>query len=360
MYPHLFSEESEKRCFFIRTMRQLNMDKILRPWYRNKQMRFSCATLLLMLSSATAAEPGEMVQRQKPQHWDIERHYIQAKATLEDPNNSHVQSVPMLLENCMRAGHTDAFNLLLNVYEGKFKGLPARPEKAFQTVKAIADAPTPQSDNGRNMQKEACYRLALYLERGLGCKKNAEQAYISMKKAAELGLLKARVEQSRYLMRGFGHKKEERRAWKFLRIVAEQDPKTPNVFYYMGTICYEGLGHRPDMQKARKLYSMGARMGDANCLNNLAAMYERGKGVYRSEELALLLYRKAATMGSKEASANMQRLAFKVGQKPERKFERPAIIRIRNATHRVILSLPFSDHTRSRIRAWMLGKEQAS
>ncbi len=323
-------------------------------------MKYPCTALLLLLSTAAAALPGETVQRQKPQHWDVERHYIQAKATLEDPNNSQVQSVPMLLESCMREGHAKAFSLLLDVYEGKFKGLSARPEKAYQTVKSIAEAPAPQSENGKRMQEEACYRLALYQEQGIGCKKNNDIAYESMEKAADLGLLKARVEQSRYLMRGIGHRRDAKRAWKFLRIVAEQAPKTPNVFYYMGTICYEGIGNRPDLQKARKLFSMGAKMGDANCLNNLATMYERGQGTHRSEELALLLYRKAATMGSKEASANMQRLAFKVGQKAESKQERPAIVRIRNATHRVILALPFSAHTRSRIRAWMLGKESES
>lgn len=206
------------------------------------------------------------------------------------------------------------------------------------------------------MQREACYRLALYLEKGTGCTRNAYEAYESMEKAALLGLLKARVEQSRYLMRGFGHRRDERRAWKLLRHVATIEPKTPHVFYYMGIICYEGLGNRPDFKKAGKIFSLGARYGDANCLNNLAAMYERGLGTPRSEELALLLYRKAATMGSKEASSNMQRLAFKVGQKAEKKEARPAITRIRNATGRVILSLPFSDYTRSRIRAWLLGK----
>lgn len=332
------------------------MDKIPCAWYRNKQMRFICLTLLLTLSIAPAAVPEGAVQRQKPQHWDIERHYIQARATLEDPGNNHVEGVPVLLETCVREGHAEAFNLLLDVYEGKFKGLPARPDQAYRTAKLIAEAPLPTTENGRTMQKEACFRLALYREKGLGCTKNAAEAYESMEKAAHLGLLKARVEQSRYLMRGFGHRQDASRAWKLLRHVATQAPETPNVLYYMGIICYEGIGNRADYRKARKLFSMGAKMGDANCLNNLAAMYERGLGIRRSEELALLLYRKAATMGSKEASANMQRLAFKVGKKPEKQESRPAIARIRNATHRIILALPFSDYTRARIQAWTLGK----
>lgn len=314
----------------------------------------------MMLSTATGAVPGGVVQRQKPQHWDIERHYIQARATLEDPDNVYVDGVPVLLESCVREGHAEALNLLLDVYEGKFKGLPARPEQAFHLVKLIAEAPTPESENGKTMQKEACYRKALYLEKGIGCQKDAHAAYESMEKAAVMGLLKARVEQSRYLMRGFGHRRDEHRAWKLLRHVADLAPETPNVFYYMGTICYEGIGNRPDFLKARKLFSMGARTGDANCLNNLASMYERGLSTRRSEELALLLYRRAATMGSKEASANMQRLAFKLGITTDKVKERPAIVRIRNATHRVILALPFSEYTRSRIRAWTLGKKPAS
>lgn len=318
-------------------------------------MKFHITALLLLLGAAASAAPGDSVQRQKPQRWDVEGLYIQARATLEDPDNTHVESVPMLLEACVREGHADAMLLLLDVYEGKFKGLPARPEQAFRTAKLIADASDIRTEEGKIMQMEACYRLALYLEKGTGCTRNAYDAYESMEKAAKQGLLKARVEQSRYLMRGFGHRKDERRAWKLLRHVATIAPKTPNVFYYMGIICYEGLGNRPDFRKAGKIFSIGARYGDANCLNNLAAMYERGLGTQRSEELALLLYRKAATMGSREASANMQRLAFKVGQKSEKKEERPAITRIRNATGRIILSLPFSDYTRSRIRAWLLG-----
>lgn len=336
------------------------MDKFLSSWYRNRQMKFHITALLLLLGAAASAAPGDSVQRQKPQRWDVEGLYIQARATLEDPDNTHVESVPMLLEACVREGHADAMMLLLDVYEGKFKGLEARPEQAFRTARLIADATDIRTAEGKAMQMEACYRLALYLEKGTGCTRNAYEAYESMEKAARMGLLKARAEQSRYLMRGFGHRKDARRAWKLLRYVAEQSPKTPNVFYYMGIICYEGLGNRPDYQKAGKLFSMGARYGDANCLNNLAAMYERGLATRRSEELALLLYRKAATMGSREASANMQRLAFKVGQKAERKEERPAITRIRNATGRVILSLPFSDYTRSRIRAWLLGRTKES
>lgn len=333
------------------------MDKILRTWYRNRQMKFRCM-LYILLSAAVSAVRGETVQQ--PRHWDIEGLYVQARATLEDQDNTHVEGVPVLLEACVREGHAEALCLLLDVYEGKFKGLQARPEKAFQTVKAISEAPEPLSENGKIMQQEACYRLALYLEKGIGCKKNDYEAYESMEKAAGLGMQKARVEQSRYLMRGFGHRRDEQRAWKFLRLVAKQAPETPNVFYYMGIICYEGIGNRPDFLKARKLFSMGAKMGDANCLNNLAVMYERGQAAPRSEELALLLYRKAATMGSREASSNMQRLAFKVGLKPDRKQERSAITRIRNATHRLILALPFSEHTRSRIRAWTLGRASKS
>ncbi len=312
--------------------------------------------LFILLSTAVSAVSGQDVQ--KPQKWDIEGLYVQARATLEDPENTHVEGVPVLLEACVREGHAEALSLLLDVYEGKFKGLQARPEKAFQTVKAISEAPPPLSKNGKNMQKEASFRQALYLEKGIGCTKDEYAAYESMEKAAKLGLLKARVEQSRYLMRGFGHQKDEQRAWKFLHLVAKQAPETPNVFFYMGTICYEGIGNRPDLRKARKLFSMGAKMGDANCLNNLAAMYERGQATPRSEELALLLYRKAATMGSRDASSNMQRLAFKVGQKTDRQLERPAITRIRNATHRLILALPFSEHTRSRILAWTLDRKR--
>lgn len=334
------------------------MDKIFCTWYRNRQMKLLHMThLLLIMSSAATALPDGVVQHQQPQHWEIEGIYVRAKALLEDPDNSNVTRVPVLLEACVQQNHPRALSLLLDVHEGKFKGLSAAPEAAFVLARKFAEEPNPQSDDEKAIQKEACYRLALYQEKGFGCKKDSTAAYEYMEKAAKLGLLKARVEQSRYLMRGIGHKKDAQRAWKLLHYVASLDPKTPNLFYYMGTICHEGIGHRPDYAKARKLFSMGAQMGDAKCLNNLAAMYERGQATRRSEELALLLYRKAATMGCKEASANMQRLAYKVGQKAEKATGRSAIDRIRNATNRVISALPFSSYTRSRIHAWLLGND---
>ena len=312
----------------------------------------------LLLAAAALSMPAAGQQRPKPRHWDVEGMYIQARATLEDRANEHVEGVPVLLEACAREGHAAAIRLLLDVYEGKFKGLPPRPEQAYRTAKLIADSepksPTPEM---KQVQTEARYRLALYLERGFGCTPNPEAAYEQMEKAAVQGLGKARCEQCRYLMQGKGHRKDTKRAWKLLRYQVELDPATPNVFFYMGTMCYRGIGHRPDYRKARKLFSMGARLNDANCMNNLAAMYERGLAAPRSEEFALSLYRKAAELGNRDASANMQRLAFKVGIQANKKEERPAAVRIHSAALRVIQALPLSPYTRERIRARLLGTQ---
>ena len=334
------------------------MDKASAAWYtRLARMKYSASIIPYLLAAALPLQAAQQ-QRPSPQRWDVEGMYIQARATLEDRSNEHVEGVPVLLEACAREGHTEAMRLLLDVYEGKFKGLPARPEQAFHSVKLIADSSKQSgTPEGRLMQAEACYRLALYLERGFGCKVNDVEAYEQMERAAALGLGKARAEQCRYLMQGKGHKQDTKRAWKLLRYQVELDPTTPNVFFYM---CYRGIGHKPDYRKARKLFSLGAQVNDANCLNNLAAMYERGLAVPRSEELALSLYRKAAAMGNREASANMQRLAFKVGIIANKKDKRTAAQKIHSAAVRVIQALPLSPYTRSRIRARLLGSSSES
>lgn len=324
-------------------------------------MKYTTLTILGMLAAVVLSPPLVGTQRSAPRRWDVEGMYIQARATLEDHDNQHVEGVPVLLEACAREGHTEAMRLLLDVYEGKFKGLPARPEQAYRTVRLIADnTPGNASADLRLMQAEALYRLALYQERGFGCESNLNEAYKHMEQAAIRGLGKARVEQCRYLMQGKGHRVDTRRAWKLLRYQVELDPTTPNVFFYMGTMCYQGIGNRPDYRKARKLFSLGAQVNDANCINNLAAMYERGLSVPRSEELALSLYRKAAILGNREASANMQRLAFKVGIIANRKIARRAPEKIRNATARLIHALPLSPYIRSRLHARLLGADSDS
>lgn len=283
---------------------------------------------------------------------DAEAMYAQAKATLEDSSIPNVESVPRLLEQCTRNGYTPAARLLLDVYEGHFKGLEARPDLACELTSKIVDMPLldPNDPDCVLLQKESLYRLALYKERGYGCTANLQEAFQHMYHAAEKGYGKASVQLARYLIMGKVCKPMPKEAWELLKAQAKADPTTPHVFFYMGYICYRGLGHRPNPRKAADYFYVGAKMNDADCMNNLGAMYERGIAVERNPGVALTLYRRAAALGNKQASANMQRLAFKEGLRADRDARRPAGRRITHALLHVVQALPISEAHKAALR----------
>ena len=287
--------------------------------------------------------------------WDVEGMYVQARAMLEDRSIQNVDSVPMLLETCAREGHPEATRLLLDVYEGKFKGLAANLPHAAHLARSLAEAQQLDqlAHGGRGMRTEAMFRLALYLEKGSGCEANPAEACEWMERAARRGLSRARVELARYLMNGSGVKPDSRRAWQLLHKEARENPKTPNIFFYMGYMCERGLGMPRSPRKAFELYRMGAQLNDAQCLNNLGTMFEKGYPTPRDPETALRLYRKAAHLGNRQASANMQRLAFKEGIRASSLSSTPAAERIDNATLRIIQALPVTEDTRERLRDWL-------
>lgn len=283
---------------------------------------------------------------------DAEAMYAQAKATLEDTSIPNVESVPLLLEQCTRSGYTPAARLLLDVYEGQFKGLEARPGPACELAAKIAEMPLadPDDPDCQQLQKEALFRLALYKERGYGCTPDPKKAFEYMYRAFALGYGEARVQLARYLFMGKGFKSDPKTAWSLLKAQAESDPTTPHLFFYMGYMCYKGLGHRPNPRKAADYFHIGAKINDADCMNNLGAMYENGIAVKRDAGTALTLYRRAAALGNKQASANMQRLAFKEGRRAERETGNSAGRRISNALLHVVQALPISEGHKADLR----------
>lgn len=309
------------------------------------------ALLCLAGGAAVAEHPAGSLSQ-----WDVEGMYVQARAMLEDRSIQKVSSVPVLLETCVREGHPEAARLLMDVYEGKFKGLEPSPRQAMNLVRGLAEADALDAlDQSRiDLRTEAMYRLALYLEKGNGCKPHPADAYKWMQRAAKRGMPRACVEESRYLINGTGVKKNPEQAWKQLHQQARTAPETPHLFFYMGHMCMHGLGVPRSPRKAFELFRMGAKLNDDQCLNNLGTMFEKGYPTPRNYENAYRLYRKAANLGNKEASANMQRLAFKEGIRASNKSYTPYNKRIDNATGRILQALPVSADTRDRLRAWLL------
>ena len=287
---------------------------------------------------------------------DVEGMYVQARAMLEDRSIQNVEGVPMLLETSAREGHAEAMLLLLDVYEGRFKGLDANREKAAHQARTLAESPSMdfKVNGGRGVRTESMYRLALYLEDGTGCSEDKQEAFKWMEQAARRGMPQAKVELARYLMNGTGATPDPERAWKLLHEQALSNPRTPNVFFYMGHMCERGTGTRRNLRNAFELYRLGARLNDSRCLNNLGAMFERGIPTPRDPETALRLYRKAANLGNREASANMQRLAFKEGIRANNLSATPASRRIDNATRHLLRALPVTEESRQRLGDWLL------
>ena len=81
---------------------------------------------------------------------DVEGMYVQAKAMLEDRSIQNVDTVPLLLETCTREGHPEASLLLLDVYEGKFKGLDASPAQATRLAQELAGSAALDRASGGN------------------------------------------------------------------------------------------------------------------------------------------------------------------------------------------------------------------
>ncbi len=314
--------------------------------------------LLLMPGSVLA----EIPQARPYAQWEVEGMYAQARAMLDDKSIQNVTAVPLLLENCVQAGFTPAEFLLLDVYEGQFKGLDPQPRKAAELAYRLASAPEAEgeedSEEEASMRAEAMFRYAIYRERGFGCDASAPDAYRWMRQAAVMGMNRARVELARYLMRGKGHAALPRTALAILLAVERVSPETPNLYFYLGTMCAQGLGlKRPNWRMALRYFEQGAALGDARAMNNLAAMYERGIVVSQDTAQALRFYRKAATLGDKNASANWQRLAYKSGIKSDTPEGSTYSQRLDRAIVRIICTLPVSDETRSQLSAPFLSPE---
>lgn len=282
--------------------------------------------------------------------WDANGMYAYARTILEDHTIQDVSAVPELLRGCDRAGHIPARLLLLDVYEGRRKGIEADPAKAYELACRMAEAPlapnAPQLEQDARL--EAMYRRALYLERGFGCTADLKQAYKRMAAAATAGLPKAQVELARFLFKGKGVAPAPQAALYILRHVAYRHPETPNLFFYLGHMFLNGLGlPKPEPEMARQFFEFGAHVKDAQAINYLASMYELGMGVSRNSGKALRLYKQAAALGSKDASANVQRLAYKTdsAQRPSASWRQ----RIGRASLRMVEALPIA----AVVRRWV-------
>lgn len=272
---------------------------------------------------------------------------------LDHESYSDVSGVPDMLRRAWTEhDYAPAAVKLLDVYEGKHKGLNADPKAAFELAKSIAenDELAARDAVHRDLQCLALFRLARYCERGFVGKKQPREAYLCMKKAADLGAARARVELALYQMRGTGCDPAPQEALRNLLLVHGKAPDTPNLYYYLGFMYAQGLGMKSAQPaEAVRFYRLGAKYNDPNAINNLGALYERGTPqTRRNYKLALKLYRKSASLGNREASANLQRLEFRTrlkGGTHETSFAQ----RLNHSLQRFVHALPLDESGKDKI-----------
>lgn len=289
---------------------------------------------------------------------DIEGMYTHAAFILDNRGNTNIYGVTAMLEKCAQWQHPLAIELLLDIYEGKRKGLESHPQKAAALARLVAEGkliPDKSHPESNRVVNECMYRYALYCEKAIGQERSEKEALKWMLQAANAGAGKARVELARYLMDVSKPYADPRKSLKLLRYQAKTAPYTPNVFFYLGHMYMTGKGlPHPMPQLAFECYQLGEKVKDARAINNLAAMYERGIATSRDLTTALRLYKKAASLGNKEASANVQRLAY---IRAEIEVGTPDSLRITHAAMRLIEALPLSQPTLNRLTALL--KKQA-
>lgn len=309
-----------------------------------KQHFVKASTILFALAATTARAEDEVPFSK------LETAYTTTAYILNDPSNENVHHATATLEYCAEHGHPHAALLLLDVYEGKRRGLAAQPEKAEQLARRIATGElklNPDHKHTVTVKLESTFRYALYCEKGVGRPKSDRDAYEWMLKASNSGYGKARVELARFLITGRGGYKDPKTALKLLKAQAGIDARVPNLFFYLGHIYLNGVGLKKRYPHiAFKYFSYGEQFNDANAINNLATMYERGIGTEKDELKALRLYKKAANLGCKSASANMQRLGY---MKSGHENATPDSVKVDNAAMQVIEALPLPENVRRRL-----------
>ncbi len=269
--------------------------------------------------------------------------YVLARTLLIDESVSDISSVPRLLEQSAEAGFIPARLLLLDVWEGKFRGLAAQRDKAYTLADEMSRVQlSPDASPDEKAAKiEAMLRLAGYLEDSVFIAGAQRQAFHWMREAARLNSPRARAELARYYFKGIGCTPDPVEAIKLLKALTKQSPTTENIYFYLGYICQRGLGlSSPMYSNAAHYYQQGMELGDARATNNLATLYAKGLGVKKDEQQALLYYRRAATMGDKTAANNMRKLLFKLGQQEEDIARLNYAQRFSNALQHVLRYLP--------------------
>ncbi len=206
-----------------------------------------------------------------------------------------------LLDQCAEMGSFTALDLLAKYYQDNDYYVPTDLEKTVFYAKRLADL-----GGGQGYLK-----LGLSYEHGRGVPKDPAKAYEYVSRACAMGLNEAFVEQARMIIKKCGTQAPPEEALSILTSLANERAPPKGTHFLLSLINEGGLGIRPDDNKAIECYNIGADLGDTKSMNNLAAMYEMGKGTKKDLSMAQKWYAEAARLGNTDAAANLERLLKK-------------------------------------------------
>ncbi len=88
----------------------------------------------------------------------------------------------------------------------------------------------------------------------------------------------------------------------------QKAPDHPTVMNNLAVLYEKGRGVTKDVAKAVRMYEQAVLGGDESAMDNLADLYERGEGVPKDLAKARVLYQMAATLGDNVAKQALVRL----------------------------------------------------
>jgi TPR repeat protein len=148
-------------------------------------------------------------------------------------------------------------------------------DKAMQLLQPLADKGNPGAQE----------KIGRLYERGKGAPKDFTQAEKWYRKAAERGDAAAQARLGFMFRIGEGVTRDPKQAAKWYAMGASKG--NPLAQVGLGFMAMEGIGTPADYGAAAGWFDKAANQGDASAMLALAALYERGKGVAKSDVQAL-------------------------------------------------------------------------
>ena len=150
---------------------------------------------------------------------------------------------------------------------------------------------------------EALFQLGLRDAHGVGTEKDAKQAAVWFRQAADAGHVEAQRHLAYAYLNGRGVGKSEPEGIRRLRMAAERGdaPARRQLGYHYAT----GVGVPRDEQEGVHWFQLAAEQGDSYAQYNLAFAYANGRGVPVSQQQAIAWYQRAAEQGMPEAQCEL-------------------------------------------------------